>query len=269
MDELFSCRNCVNNCAQTIHIGAGVGFCVQHNSVIKQPSETTCKYLHRKDLPGFVVNDGISEHAAEFAHFPGLVSLRAHKPVPKTVYSELHAWETKSFDPLLHSLAQYHKANPAWVFIQSFSGGLDGRRSLAHTSLIRRYMNHCGTWTSSYRLVLASLQELDCTPHFERNDLAVQSTDAPEEVEEVREQALWDVVFSRLSGLQEYGWHAGIERIMWATDELNGALSEMDWSVLAQHLHEKGIEWTELIIEHAKEEGEFFPSNGQNSEEFR
>ena len=264
MDELFSCRNCVNNCAQSINIGRGPGFCIQHGSVIAAPDKTTCKYLHRKDLPQFVVNEGVSEHAAEFASYPDLVSLETKSPIPKLKYSERFAWENHHFDPLLHSLAQYHKSHPAWVFIQSFSGGLDGRRSLAHAALIRRYMNHCGTWVSSYRLVLAALQEIDCEPHFITDGLRGES-----DPEVVKHEALWDVVYTRLSGLQEYGFHAGLEEILWASDALNGSLAEQDWPGLAKQLHEKRSAWTDLIISHAKAEEEFFPPVDASGEDYR
>ena len=32
-------------------------------------------------------------------------------------------------------------------------------------------MDHCGTWTSSYRLVLALLEEIDAQPYFSPNEL--------------------------------------------------------------------------------------------------
>ena len=52
MDELFSCRNCIQNAGQSLTTGHGSGFCLTHNSVIPDPIRTTCKFLHRKDLPG-------------------------------------------------------------------------------------------------------------------------------------------------------------------------------------------------------------------------
>src|SRR5208282_4055783 len=32
---------------------------------------------------------------------------------------------------------------------------------------------------------------------------------------------LWDVIFVRMSAIQEYGWHAGLERLIWASDAVN------------------------------------------------
>ena len=59
MEELFSCRNCVHNSGQSLNIGLGKGYCQFHSSVIDSPFETTCKYLHRKDLPRFSVDEAI------------------------------------------------------------------------------------------------------------------------------------------------------------------------------------------------------------------
>lgn len=256
MNELYSCRNCVHNCGQSLLIGKDAGFCIKHDSVLFNPDRTTCKYLHRKDLPRFVVDEGIREHAGEFAGFSALADLINHKPIERLSYSEKFVWDRKQFDPLNQSLAQYHKTKPIWVFLQAMSGGIDGRRSLAHASLVRRYMDHCGTWRSSYRFILALVQELPSTPQFRDQDLNIENDNADNET---RQEAVWDVFFTRLSGLQEYGFHAGLENLMWATDQLNEALTTLDWPALKAQLQAKLSEWTEQIIQHAKNENAFFP----------
>lgn len=257
MDELFSCRNCIHNCGQSLNVGRGPGFCLIHNSVIERPDHTTCKYLHRKDLPHFVVEEGVKEHAAEFTGFSGLVELDSKKPLPRLEYSERYAWEKGSFDPIVNAVAQYHKTEPSWILIQAFSGGVDGRRSLVHAALVRRYMDKCDTWTSSYRLMLALMQEIDSQPKFEAHALVIR---AGEDAAEVAEDALWDVIFTRLSAVQEYGWHAGLQELMWATDSLNGALSQLDWTALKPELEKMRGRWTRRVIKHAKDEKEFFPA---------
>ncbi len=256
MDELFSCRNCIQNCGQSLFIGPGSGFCLQHESVIWEPEQTTCKYLHRKDLPFFVVEEGTREHAAEFTGFAGLASLHTKKPIEPIRYSEKLRWEKGSFDPIVHALAQYHRFEPRWGLISAFSGGVDGRRSLTHSSLVRRYMKHCDNWTSSYRLVLALLEEIDILPQFDHRSLV--SPDGASNGE-VAEQAIWDVVLTRLSALQEYGWHAGIESLMWATDAVNGSLAELSWQGLQQELSTLRGPWAQQIISSAKEHHQFFP----------
>jgi hypothetical protein len=257
MDLLFSCRNCIHNAGQSLNVGRDGGFCLKHDSILRDPSKTTCKYLHRKDLPLFVVDEGIREHAAEFAAFPGLVNLLTKEPIGRSHYSEKYAWERKTFDPVTHSIAQYHKSERAWIVIQSMASGVDGRRSIAYSSLVRRYVATCETWRSSYRLFLAFIQEIASTPLFQDKDI-LQVADEP--IEETKNQALWDVVFARISAVQEYGWHAGLEDMMWATDQLNGALSEFNWSNLSRELEDNRGRWTDEIIEHARREGEFFPT---------
>ncbi len=259
MDELFSCRNCIQNCGQSLSVGTGSGFCLRHNSVIWDPDDTTCKYLHRKDLPRFVVDEGLREHAAEFAEFAGMVRLHERQPIGLIYYSEKFIWEKRSFDPLTNVLAQYHKSEPAWVFIESFTGGVDGRRSIAHGCLVRRYMANCETWKSSYRLVLAFLQEIDEEPRFRNADLHHDHG-------ENGEAALWDLIFIRFSLLQEYGWHAGLEELLWVTDQVNGSLVEFNWPKLRDELGPLKGKLTELILAHAQAEGVFFDHPGPERE---
>ena len=256
MDELFSCRNCIHNCGQSLLIGQGSGFCLQHESVIWDPERTTCKYLHRKDLPYFVVDEGTREHAAEFAGFPFLVSLDRKEPIERIRYSEKLRWEKGTFDPIVHALAQYSKVDRRWVLISAFTGGVDGRRSLTHSSLVRHYMDRCDTWISSYRLVLGLLEEIDIRPQFDAR--VIVRSQGTSEVE-AAEEATWDVVFARLAALQEYGWHAGLEPLMWASDTLNGSLAELNWPRLQAELATRRGPWIELIIASAKQHHEFFP----------
>lgn len=255
MEPLFSCRNCIHNCGQTLSLGQGAGFCLRHDSVIKDPATTTCKYLHRKDLPYFTVDEGLREHAADFAFFPALVSLTTGKPIERVAYSERYAWEHRKFAPLTHALAQYHKAKPRWIIIQSFTGGTDGLRSVAHTSLVRHYLSNCEHWWSSYRLVLAVLQEIAVEPHFADEDVVPGPGEA---LGEAQTEALWDVVFARLATLQEYGWHAGIEDLTWITDSLNGSLSTFEWAKVKTDLGEVRATWTPRLIQHAKNQHVYF-----------
>lgn len=96
-------------------------------------------------------------------------------------------------------------------------------------------MDNCGTWRSSYRLLLAYIQELDAEPQFVDRDLVNGDHDPAE----TRQQALWDVVFTRISGVQEYGFHAGLEELMWATDALGEELATLNWPLLKGKLGDK------------------------------
>lgn len=263
MSALFSCRNCVHNCGQSLRLGHGPGFCLKHNSVIAKPDDTTCKYLHRKDLPVFAVEEGVREHAGEYAFFPAMVLMSKKKPIPVTRYSERFAWERERFNPLTHALAQYHKMKPHWIMVQTFTGGVDGLRSVVHSSLVRHYLGTCDTWRSSYRLVLGLLQEIDIEPRFSPQYVVVEKHESEEDAEA---DAIWEVVLARLSGLQEYGWHAGLEELTWITDQLNGALSEMNWPALRAELGKSKVKWTQKLIQHAKDEKVYFTDSAATGE---
>lgn len=267
MDTLFSCRNCIHDCAQSLVIGGGDGFCLKHRSVLTQPGRTTCKYLHRKDLPWFVVDEGLREHAAQYAGFSGLVDLVTNERVEVVHYSERHVWRTRRFDPLTQSLAHYDATVPRWPIFQAFAGSLDGRHALAHACSVRRYMDRCGTWKSSYRFVLSVIEDLSLQPVFREQDLELEGR--VEDEDAVRAEAVWDVFFTRLAAVQEYGFHAGIEPLMWATDHFGPALVDLDWAALAGELEKRSSEWVALVIEHAEREGEFFPvaASGGNGTE--
>ena len=250
MDELFSCRNCIHNSAQTPLIGRGAGFCLMHNSVLKDPGRTTCKYLARKDLPSFVVDEGVKEHAYEYATYSTIVDMPSGKSVDRVFYSEKHAWVTGTHDSLTQILAHSYKIKPTWLFVESLSGGVDGRRLLAHSSIVRRYMANCGTWRSSYRFALSTIKEVSEHPSFNDEDLLEGST---------VDEAEWDVLFAGISCVQEYGFHSGIETLMWATDQVNGALVDFNLTKARDELSKRSLEWVDLVIRHATDNGAFFP----------
>ena len=261
MDELFSCRNCIHNSGQTLLIGRGIGFCLLHKSILRDPHRTTCKALSRKDMPSFTVDEGIREHAFEFVGFSSIVDMPTMTPVTRSFYSEKHAWLTHSYDGLTQNLAHSYKTKPTWIFVESLAGGNDGRRAIAHSSVVRRYMSNCDTWRSSYRFILSLIQELPRTPRFEEDDIR------PEAGHDGVREALWDVFFTRISGVEEYGFQSGLEELMWATDQLGNSLAEFDWEELKRKLEVKALEWTDLIIEHAQAEGAFFPEKREDLED--
>ena len=259
--DLFSCRNCVQNPTQGLSLGRGSGYCLQFGSIIDAPDRTTCKYLHRKDLPDHLVHEGTAEHAAELADTWGPVDLITKEQLLKKHYSEQYAWDNGQFDPALHAMALYHRprvsgASPEpvgkWRLIQSYAGSTDARRALAYSSLIRRYMRHCDSWTSSYRLVLAQVEEVPEEVVVTQKQL-VDGADAND--------ARWEVLFCRLSALQEFGWHASLATLKHPLDGASAKVADGDWSGACSELAKHVPEWRTAIIERAKEEGVYFASH--------
>ena len=258
--DLFSCRNCVQNPMQGTTFGHGHGYCLRWGSVIRDPGSTTCKYLHRKDLPSHLVDEATREHAAEFAHAAGPADLITVSQIKRMPYSEKYAWDSRTFDPSLQAMAMYHRADDAAEnggkarFIQAFVGSIDGRRALAYASLVRRYMHHCDTWTSSYRLVLAIVEEITSETVVQAGELL--GTDCEEES---RAAVGWEVLYCRISGLQEFAWHASLQGLLHPLSPVYGSIAGMDMASVRGSLATLKESWREQIIGKAKAEGEYFP----------
>jgi hypothetical protein len=259
MDELFSCRNCIHNSGQTLNIGRGIGLCLKHGSVIKEPLKTTCKYLHRKDLAWFIVDEAKSEHAAEFARFSGLVGLYNHEKVQTTFYSERYTWEADTFDSLTNALARYHLSKKKWIFIEALTGGIDGRRSMAQASLTRRYIDTCDTWKSAFRLTIDVVSQLSQEPAFLKKDIYEQGAG--------EQEAFWDVVLSRIVLIQEYGWHAGLEELQWFSDSVSG-IELFDWSIIKSQLEAAIPKTLETIFRHATDNHGYFEQMPNTEDQF-
>jgi methionine synthase II (cobalamin-independent) len=82
--------------------------------------------------------------------------------------------------------------------------------------------------------------------------------------DEMREQAMWEVFFTRISGVQEFGWHASIESLKYPMTELHEYIGDK-WEKLKPALRGAKQSWTETIIELAKSEGRFFPRHSDGA----
>lgn len=254
--ELFSCRNCVQNPMQGVSFGAGQGYCLQWGTVLEEPSRATCKYLHRKDLPRHLVDEALREHAHDFAHVAGPADLLSAERLLRKPYSEKSRWDTGTFDPAVQAMAVYHRSDSATEeggkvrYLQAFVGSAEGRRALAYSSLWRRYMHHCDSWTSSYRLVLAQLEELGDDVYIPASQL-VAGADA--------EDARWELLYAQASAVQEFGWHASLEPLLHPLSSALEAVAEQDWGATQRALRAQRGAWRALVIQKARDEGEYFP----------
>jgi len=178
-------------------------------------------------------------------------------------YSERHTWEHHEYDPQLNAVATYHRRGDdsdeesaqKWRMIQAFAGSIDGRKALGFASLVRRYMHHCDSWWSSYRFILGVIDEIDYEVFFRSDDLKGEA-DVPDE--EMRDLASWEVFYTRLSGIQEFGWHASIEALKFPMTELHSHVGGA-WNKLKPILKEVKRSWEDMVINIAKQEGRFFP----------
>ncbi|XXX82201.1 hypothetical protein WMF30_25925 [Sorangium sp. So ce134] len=227
--ELFSCRNCIHNPAQGLTLGPGAGFCLTWGSVIERPEQTTCKYLHRKDLPMFLARRGIQEHQDEFSRVASMADLETREPLVPRGYDSYSMVEAERLDNVTRAVAAYHALDSAPdataqrrdLTLATFAGAADGRRAMMYASLVRRTLASGGPTLPWTRRVLDLLDEIDTDVLFRAADLLEADGAAA---------ARWEVAHARLSCIQEFGWHAAQEQLMYPMMELGAHVAEEDWN---------------------------------------
>ena len=259
MRNLFTCDNCIFNPAQYQEIGARVGYCLKHSSILRNSSHTTCHFFRRKDLPLFLSIESQKEHAKEFRVEEGIVFYYSRYEEQKRNYSEKHVWETNTFDPYLHEVAIYHRSRKKWTYLQAFLGSRNPIKHAVASSLIRRYIQQCGPQQDNYRLILSSINDLgerlELRPEDFRVDLEI------DEFNDLKESYLKDIVLLRLYGVQEYGEITENENVMWISDELNGALLS-SWAEFFVGIRRLVPLIQSYVISAAQTRGTFFPETG-------
>ncbi len=246
--DLFSCRNCIHNPAQGLTLGRGAGFCLQWGSLIERPGTTTCKYLHRKDLPEFQVSDAVRAHAEAFSDTASMADLETHEPIARLPHDEQSASQP---EPRTRAMASYHRLDDGTESRRSrlfalAAGSVDGLGSMAHACLVRRAIPPRqpmpGSW---WRWALELLEDVD-RELLLGSEALLESTGGSEE--EQRIAATWEVLFVRVSGLQEFGWHAAIDELKFPLRELGAYVAEQDWRGLRLALRALKSRWRELIL---------------------
>lgn len=245
--DLFSCRNCIHNPAQGLTLGPGAGFCLTWGSIIDRPEQTTCKYLHRKDLPMFLARRGVQEHEEEFSQVAYMADLETHEPLVPRAYDSDAMLEAERLDTATRAVAAYHALDSApdttaqrrdWT-LATFAGAADGRKAMTHASLVRRMLTSGGLTRIWTRRVLDLLDEIDSDVLFRAIDLLEAGGAAA---------ARWEVAHARLSCVQEFGWHAAREQLMYPMTELGAHVAEEDWNGFLLALGRLKERFRELVI---------------------
>lgn len=256
MRNPYTCDNCIFNPSQYQDIGSKTGYCLRHNSLLKNSSHTTCHFFRRKDLPLFLAEEGHKEHAKNFSDTNEIVYYYTKHSEQKRNYSEQHYWLTNTFDPYLHEVTLYHRSGKKWTFLQAFLSSRNPIKSIICSSLIRRYIQRCGQQGDNYRLILSLSNDLK-----EKVDLRIEDFRIEIEYEEfdlLKETYLKDISLLRIYGIQEYGSITNNENLMWISDELNGALLS-SWSEFFSSVIQLSPIINRYVIDSAQERGTFFP----------
>ncbi len=258
MRNPYTCDNCIYNPSQYLDIGSRMGYCLKHGLLLKNSSHTTCHFFKRKDLPLFLSQEGHKEHANDYPESEGIIFYYSRHPEQERNYSERHVWLTNTFDPYLHEVSIYHRSEKKWVYLQAFLSSRNPIKHIISSSLIRRYMQQCGKKTDNYRLVLSMTNDLKERISMEMEDFRVEMT--YEEFDELKENYLKDIVLLKIYGIQEYGSIIEDDKIMWISDELNGALL-YSWREFFSYVRQMVPLVQNYVINGAKRRGTFFPDS--------
>jgi hypothetical protein len=246
-NDLFSCRNCIHNPVQGLTLGRGAGFCLRWGSIIEQPERTTCKYLHRKDLPLFLVREAVQEHAEEFSHAVTMADLESGKSIVLEAYDNDGMPGAERLDTADRAIAAYHElessrdatAHRRALTVATFAGAADGRKAIAHASLLRRALLDGGLSSLWMRRMLDLIDEVDA-------DVLVPAMDIMEH--DGTMAAKWEVAHARLSGVQELGWHLENDAMKYPMMELGAYAADEDWKGFLTALGGLKQRWRDLLI---------------------
>ncbi|HEU4410439.1 MAG TPA: hypothetical protein VFS43_34610 [Polyangiaceae bacterium] len=245
---LFTCRNCIHNPAQGLTFGPGPGFCLQWGALLKQPDRTTCKYLHRKDLPHFLVREAQVEHEAEFAANRALADVETHDDVPASAFDDRALPRAERIDPVTRAVANYYTLAAAPTvpltrrsrLITLFAGSRDARRASAHACLVRG-MGDPQSRHEWFRRILGLIEEVDI-------EFVVSPSDLIGSGEASKADVQWEIANIRLAAVQEYGWHLGREELKFPLNsELEALAADQKWDGFMAKLGELKGEWADQI----------------------
>jgi hypothetical protein len=237
--DLFSCRNCIHNPSQGLTLGTGSGYCMKWHSLIERPERTTCKLLHRKDLAYFQTEESLREHAEEFASCTSMADLESHAPLVRHPPAESHGAQ---LDPMTRVVITYDTLDKPSLqpgLLNLLAGSTEGRRSLAYASLVRGAIHPGPMPEQAWDWVSGLVDDVDRIVFLEPSEVLGAGQAGDEAIEAAR----WEVLYTRLSGVQEVGWHASIDDLMFPMRELHTYVAEQDWNGLIGRLSELKERW--------------------------
>ncbi|MDM8522099.1 hypothetical protein QUF80_01905 [Desulfococcaceae bacterium HSG8] len=144
------------------------------------------------------------------------------------------------------------------MYLQAFLSSRNPIKHIISSSLIRRYIQHCGRKGDNYRLVLSLANDLKEKISIQIEDFRVET--AYEEFRELKENYLKDITLLKIYGIQEYGSIIGDDKIMWISDELNGSVL-YSWSEFFSNVQQLVPLIQNYIINSAQQRGTFFPDS--------
>jgi hypothetical protein len=195
----LSCSNCLYNGLQFGSLGLSVGFCVQHQVILRRSDETTCGRHLRKDV-GSETRERASRNHKKYYPDNAVVFVRTAEPVasdPAIVDSDTTLLES---DRTGNAVSAYGTLGPKIATLAQLNEIPGVRAELAMLSLGRTYVRTCiqrnGAWTSGIHLLWWTRKRLSEKPQVELSDIYRQGAAT---LQRQAELAAWSVVFLRLN----------------------------------------------------------------------
>jgi len=205
---LASCSNCCFNGLQYGAIGLSVGYCTEHNVVLRRSDETTCGRQFRKDLPAPSAEGCQIAHARQFDR-DRIVSIRTAADV-RAEREFVDPDESLLFtDDVGKAMAEYGLEPTKITSLASLRRLPGVRPEIAWVSQGRVYVRRCitrrGAWTSGLHMLWWLKERLDSDPVVTVADVRLQ-TRAPMPRQD--ELMKWSIVMLRLTLIGDIGAQA-------------------------------------------------------------
>ena len=212
MRQLLSCSNCWFNVLQSGSIGLSVGYCVQHEVVLRQADELTCGRHVRKDL---LLDSALAtnkEHRKVYeTDGPRLVTDGTNVGNGEYVERSTDLLRKDDVGEVVADYGEYGTKIESLAQLRTLPGI---RAEIAMTCLARGYTKRCcdrgGRWTSGVHLLWWTRRRLEeePKPKVELADLRYQ---LPVALKRQVELATWWVMMLRLIFISDVGSHARSE----------------------------------------------------------
>jgi len=220
---LASCSNCCFNGLQYGTVGLSVGYCAQHQVVLRRADETTCGRQFRKDLPAPTAESAQLHHATRF-DLDKVVAMGNGVPVgDRPEFIDPHG-DGLLNDDIGAEVMDYGVDATKIHSIARLDGMSGGRAEVAWVSLGRTYVRRCaangGSWTSGLNMLAWAKKRIDLRPDLAPADFRLQAKVPMARQEEL---AAWSIVMLRLTFIADVAVHAAnrdeIEELATLPDE--------------------------------------------------
>lgn len=209
--RLTSCENCWFNPLQNGSVGLSLGYCTEHQMVLRDSSATTCGRHFRKDLPLASAENYARRHREIYASDAVIqdVARRDAAENPRQITDDTKLLRTDEVGDLV---ADYGKYDGKIATLSELKRGGSSRKEFACLNLGRSYVYRCkvrgGAWTSGLNILWWVKKRLPDEPTFVASDFRYSAAGNLARQEEL---AIWSLLVARLLMISDVARNSGGE----------------------------------------------------------